>query len=68
MSLPVKGSHSYKEDNPLIIMTSNQPLEQHIFNKYKQSHKILRDTAYKTLSTRIHEIEIKKPLFDNHQD
>jgi len=63
MSLPVKGSHAYKEDNPLIIMTSNQPLEEHIFNKYKQSHKILRETALKTLSTRVHEIEIKSPLF-----
>lgn len=60
----MKGSHAYKEDNPLIIMTSNQPLTEHIYNKYKTHQKILRETAEKTLSTRIHEIELKTPLFD----
>lgn len=64
----MKGSHSYKEDNPLIIMTSNQPLCEHIFNKYKTHQKILRETAFKTLSTRIHEIELKNPLFIDFND
>lgn len=67
MSLPVKGGHAYKHDNPLIIMTSNQPLVEHIDRKYyTMGKKINESLAVKVLSTRIKEIELKKPLFDNH--
>lgn len=63
MSLPMKGSHAYKNDNPLIIMTSNQPLKAHIHHKFKFLDKTLQETALKTLKVRIHEIEISKALF-----
>lgn len=63
MSLPMKGSHAYKSDNPLIIMTSNQPLHIHIEHKFKFANKRFQETTFKTLAARIHEIEIQKPLF-----
>lgn len=64
MNLPVKGTHAFKKDNPLIILTSNQPLIEHIAHKYpgKNPERLF---TYKTLLARIHEIEIKEPFFQN---
>ena len=64
MDLAIKGSHTYKRDNPLLIMCSNQPLKSHIEIKVPFNEP-LQKIYYETLSSRIHEIEVTKPLFSN---
>lgn len=60
MRLPVKGSHAYKEDNPLIILTSNFSLQKHVWRKIR--NKVLRVVELETLQARIHELEVLEPL------
>lgn len=60
MRLPVKGSHAYKKDNPLIFLTSNFSLQTHIWRKVR--NKSLRVIELGAFNARIHEIEVKEPL------
>lgn len=62
MTLPVKGSHSYKSDNPLIILTSNFSLETHVRRKVRDIE--LRDIELGAFRARIHEIELKHPIIN----
>ena len=59
--LPVKGDLTHKWDNPLVIMLSNKPLREHL--RYMKS-KLDKELYSKTLSVRVKEIEITKPLFE----
>lgn len=63
MDLPVKGGHVRKQDNPLVIMTSNLTLERHICKKFRKDCD--RETARLNLAPRITEIVIPegKTLF-----
>jgi len=67
MRLPMKGSHTYKEDNPLIILTSNQPLSQHCGDKWFNNES-KRDLFVSTLGVRVKEIEIPSNLFCNFHE
>lgn len=62
MTLPVKGSHAYKKDNPLVILTSNFSLESHIIRKIR--NKSLRDVELKAFRERIHEIKLEYSLIN----
>ena len=62
MTLPVKGSHSYKKDNPLVILTSNFPLSTHV--KRKVCDKTLRPIELNSFQVRIHEIELKYSIIN----
>ena len=62
MTLPVKGSHSYKEDNPLVVLTSNFSLETHV--KRKVRDRSLRLVELNSFRARIHEIELKYPIIN----
>lgn len=62
MRLPVKGSHAYKRDNPLLILTSNFSLETHVKRKVRDT--FLRNIELKAFRERIHEIELKYPLIN----
>ena len=56
MDLQYKGGSSLKMDNPLIIMTSNMTLQQHIALKFKQvSHRLL---AFRNLGVRIQQVMV----------
>lgn len=65
MYLPMKGSHTIKKGNSLILMTSNMSIQGHChhkwFNQPQNNHLYTN-----TFATRIHDIELKKPLFTNH--
>ena len=58
MKLPTKGSHSIREDNPLIIMNSNLPLKEHIKLKFKKP--VLIKQSIQNLSTRVTELKIPR--------
>ena len=62
MTLPVKGSHSYKRDNPLVVLTSNFSLETHVQRKVRD--RSLRFIELNSFKARIHEIELKYPIFN----
>jgi len=62
MRLPVKGSHAYKRDNPLLILTSNFSLETHVKRKVRDT--FLRSIELKAFHERIHEIELKYSLIN----
>ena len=62
MRLPVKGSHAYKKDNPLLILTSNFSLEEHVKRK-------VRDLSFRSIELnafreRIYEIEFVHPIIN----
>nr|YP_009114079.1 hypothetical protein Hild.prot.mt.32 [Hildenbrandia rubra]AHB62142.1 hypothetical protein Hild.prot.mt.32 [Hildenbrandia rubra] len=54
MALPVKGTGSFKKDNPLIILTNNMCLEDHDKCKYTKNN----ESAIKTMSARVYEIRL----------
>ena len=58
MDLEYKGGSSLRQDNQLIIMTSNMDLKQHIDLKFKDD--LQRDLASKNLKVRIEQIKIPK--------
>ena len=62
MDLPIKGSHVNRADNPLIFITSNLSLEQHICSRFgSQSN---RTHARENLAVRIDEVNIgSAPIF-----
>lgn len=60
MRLPVKGSHAYKKDNPLVVLTSNFSLQTHVWRKVR--NKTLRVIELEALEARIHEIEVDERL------
>lgn len=54
MRLAMKGNFTLKQDNPLVIMTSNYSLREHVNKKF--SVRDQRETALKALKTSIIEI------------
>lgn len=62
MTLPVKGSHSYKKDNPLVFLTSNFSLETHVTRKTRD--RILRKVELEAFKARIHEIELTESIIN----
>lgn len=60
MRLPVKGSHAYKSDNPLIVLSSNFSLQTHIWRKVRDKN--LRVIELAAFKERIHEIEVTEDL------
>ena len=62
MDLPIKGSHVTRSDNPLILMTSNLTLEEHICKRFSSQQNRAHSRA--NLAVRIDEINIgKNPIF-----
>ena len=62
MDLPIKGSHVTRNDNPLILLTSNLPLEQHICSKFDSQKN--RQYSRANLAVRIDEVDIgDNPIF-----
>ena len=69
MDLAIKGGHSFKRDNPLIIMCSNQSLVNHIHDKWPgEAYTDKQALAFKTLGARIFEVRIERPFFQNYND
>jgi hypothetical protein len=62
MRLPVKGAHTLKKDNPLVILTSNYSLEEHIQRKIStiQQQKI----ELMSFQARIKEIQLTSAIFE----
>jgi len=60
MRLAMKGNFTLKQDNPLVIMTSNDSLEEHVKKKFSILDQ--RETSLKALKARIVEIEITESL------
>ena len=58
MKLPIKGGHVGRDENQLIIGTSNLSLERHVAARFKKQ--IDRETALKNLSVRIKQVVIPK--------
>ena len=62
MDLPIKGSHVTRSDNPLIFLTSNLTLEQHICKRFSSQQNRAHSRA--NLAVRIDEVNIgDKPIF-----
>ena len=62
MRLPMKGSHTMKMDNPLIIMTSNKSMAEHCQGKwYRDESEAVLFT--KTFKARVHDLQLFAPLF-----
>ena len=62
MDLPIKGSHITRCDNPLIYLTTNLSLEQHICSRFssEKNHSLSRAN----LAARIEEVDIgSTPIF-----
>ena len=62
MTLPVKGTHSYKKDNPLVILTSNFSLEKQVQRKIRD--KFLSKIELEAFKARIHEIELTESIIN----
>gem|GEM_PF-6264352 len=60
MRLAMKGNFTLKQDNPLVIMTSNYSLEEHVKKKFSILDQ--RETSLKALKARIVDIEITESL------
>lgn len=60
VDLPYHGGSTMKEDNPLIYMTSNMSLEQHICHKFMANRD--RQLARENLSCRITEVLIPQTV------
>ena len=62
MDLPIKGSHVNRSDNPLIIITSNLSLEQHIYGRFHSQTN--RERSRENLRVRIDQVDIgSAPIF-----
>ena len=62
MNLPIKGSHTTRCDNPLIFMTSNLTLEQHICKRFSSQQNRAHSRA--NLRVRIEEVNVgSQPIF-----
>jgi len=62
MDLPIKGSHVNRSDNPLIYLTSNLTLDEHICKRFSSQQNRVKSRA--NLSARIDEVNIgAKPIF-----
>ena len=62
MDLPIKGSHVTRNDNPLIFLTSNLSLEQHICKRFSSEQNRAHSRA--NLRVRIDEVNIgSTPIF-----
>jgi len=66
MRLPVKGAHSYKYDDPFVILTSNYSLEAHVNSKL--SNKNLRLIERSAFKEHLHEIELKTSIVPKEFD
>jgi hypothetical protein len=62
MDLEYKGGSTLKADNPLIIMTSNLSLRQHLWQKFKHEPALLK-TAAQSLPARVEQVQVP-PLKD----
>jgi hypothetical protein len=60
MDLQYKGGSSLKQDNPLIIMTSNMDLKTHVKLKFKDA--LQYNTAMENLHARITEVKVPPNL------
>ena len=61
LNLPIKGSHVYRADNPLIITTSNLRLDQHICARFSSQKNRAHSRA--NLAARIEQVVVDRPLF-----
>jgi len=62
MDLPIKGSHVNRSDNPLIYLTSNFTLDEHICKRFSSQQNRVKSRA--NLSARIDEVNIgNKSIF-----
>ena len=62
MNLPIKGSHVTRSDNPLIFLTSNLTLEEHICKRFSSQQNRAKSRA--NLAVRIDEVNIgDNPIF-----
>ena len=62
MDLPIKGSHVNRADNPLILITSNLSLEEHIDGRFSSTLNRARSRA--NLRARIEQVDIgATPIF-----
>lgn len=62
MDLPIKGSHVNRSDNPLILITSNLSLEDHIRSRFKSQSN--RARSRENLGTRIQQVDLgTTPIF-----
>ena len=58
MDLPIKGSHVNRSDNPLILLTSNLSLEQHICKRFSSEQD--RTLSRANLNARICQVNLGK--------
>ena len=62
MDLPIKGAHVTRSDNPLIVITSNLSLEEHICKRFSSQQNRAHSRA--NLAARIDEVNIgSSPIF-----
>lgn len=62
MNLPIKGAHVTRSDNPLIFITSNLTLEDHICKRFSSQSNRAHSRA--NLAARIDEVYVgSKPIF-----
>lgn len=62
MDLPIKGTHVTRSDNPLILLSSNLSLEQHICARFTSEQN--RANSRANLAVRIEEVNIgNSPIF-----
>lgn len=62
MDLPIKGSHVTRCDNPLILLTSNMTLEEHICKRFSSQQN--REMSRANLAVRIDQVNIEdRPIF-----
>lgn len=60
----MKGSHTIKQDNPLIVMTSNKSMAEHCQGKwYRQQEEAVLFT--RTFQARVHDFQLTSPIFSD---
>ena len=62
VSIPMRYNACIKRDNPIVVMTSNLSLAQHISNRYGDSP-LLHSTATENLGARITHVHVPVPMF-----
>ena len=62
MDLPIKGSHINRSDNPLILITSNLSLQEHICGRF--TSQVNRARSRENLRARIEQVDLgSTPIF-----
>lgn len=62
VSIPMRYNSCIKRDNPLVVMTSNLPLETHIKNRFNDNT-FFYNHALQNLGARITSVNIRVPMF-----